>query len=196
MAAVDADLWVLTETREAITPPEGYHPLHCPPLDSHALDERMVSIWSRWPIVPTDLTPRARGMVSGIVQTPEGPLAVVGSVIPYAHDKGAEGTSRLWQEHYREIKRLGPEWAALAADMPVVVAGDLNQDRDGSRVLRDPPGPGRAHGCARGGGPALPHRAGRRRHRAAARPPPDRPRLRLALPRGSVGGQLLGTRRR
>lgn len=134
MGAVDADIWVLTETRAAITPSEGYHPLHCPPLDSHDADERMVSIWSRWPIEPTGLAPRARGAVSGIVQTPDGPVAVFGSVIPYAHDKGAEGTSRLWQEHYREIKRLGPEWAALAAHMPVVVAGDLNQDRDGSRV--------------------------------------------------------------
>lgn len=134
MEEVDADLWVLTETRTGVAPGEGFHALHCPPRDSgyHAEDERMVSIWSRWPIKPTSVAPRARGAVSGLIHTPAGQLAVFGSVIPYANAKGPDGTSRMWEEHYAEIERLAEEWMALSASTPLVVAGDLNQDRDGS----------------------------------------------------------------
>lgn len=134
MARVGADVWVLTETRTGVSPGEGFHPLHCPARDSghHADDERMVSIWSRWPIEPTGLEPRARGAVSGVVESPFGRTAVFGSVIPYANAKGPDGTSRMWQEHYTEIERLAEEWTALAAEMPLIVAGDFNQDRDGS----------------------------------------------------------------
>ena len=134
MARVDADVWVLTETRTGVAPGEGFHALHCPPRTSrhHAEDERTVSIWSRWPIEPTGLEPRARGAVSGVVVTPAGRLTVFGSVIPYANDKGPEGTSKMWEEHYSEIERLAGEWADLAANGPMIVAGDFNQNRDGS----------------------------------------------------------------
>lgn len=134
MAAVQADIWVLTETRESLCPAEGFHSLHCPPLPggTHQPDERMVSIWSRWPIEPTGLEPRARGAVSGYVESPAGRLAVFGSVVPYMHDRGPDGRSRAWAEHYAELERLAGEWADLARHTPLVVAGDLNQDRDGS----------------------------------------------------------------
>ncbi len=134
MATVEADVWVLTETREGLCPTEGFHALHCPPLlgGTHAADERMVSVWSRWPVEPTGLAPRARGAVSGFVDTPAGRLALFGSVVPYMHDRGPDGNARAWTEHYAELERLATEWADLAAVGPMVVAGDLNQDRDGS----------------------------------------------------------------
>jgi hypothetical protein len=31
MAEIDADIWILTETRASISPAEGYHGLHSPP---------------------------------------------------------------------------------------------------------------------------------------------------------------------
>ena len=97
MARVDADIWVLTETRTSVSPVEGFRALHCPRRTSrhHAEDERTVNIWSRWAIEPTDLEPRARGEVSGVVATPAGQLTVCGSVIPYANDRGPEGTSKM-----------------------------------------------------------------------------------------------------
>ena len=98
----------------------------------HAEDERTVSIWLRGPIEPTGLEPRARGALSGVLVTPSGRLTVFGSVIPSANDKGPEGTSRMWEEHYAEIGRLTGEWAELAANGPMLVAGDFNQDRDES----------------------------------------------------------------
>lgn len=55
-----------------------------------------------------------------------------GSVIPYANAKGPDGRSRMWQEHYTELERLAEEWAALSGELPLIVAGDFNQDRDGS----------------------------------------------------------------
>lgn len=38
----------------------------------------------------------------------------------------------MWEQHRREIDRLAVELPALASEMPIVLAGDLNQDRDGS----------------------------------------------------------------
>jgi hypothetical protein len=134
ISAVDADIWVLTETRMGLCPAEGYHALHTPGRDHRyeGADERMASIWSRWPITPTGIPPRARGFVSGLVDAPFGQLAVVGSVIPYASDRGPDGVSKNWVEHRLEIDWLAEELPQLARMAPVVMAGDLNQDRDGS----------------------------------------------------------------
>lgn len=137
MAEVDADIWVLTETRASIAPGDGYHGIHTPPhpLRRPDEDERWVSIWSRWPLHPIDLPPDPRGAVSAIVETPDGPLVVYGTVLPWANDKGDDGNRRMWQVHYEQIQRQGAEWQVIRRrhpNLPLVVAGDFNQDRDGS----------------------------------------------------------------
>jgi endonuclease/exonuclease/phosphatase family metal-dependent hydrolase len=137
MAEVDADIWVLTETRASIAPDEGHVGLHAPPhlLRRSDEDERWVSIWSRWPVRPTDMPPDPRGAVSAIVDAPDGPLVVYGTVLPWANDKGDDGDASMWQLHYEQIERQGQEWVNLRQrhpDLPLVVAGDFNQDRDGS----------------------------------------------------------------
>ena len=136
MGAVDADIWVLTETRASIAPAQGYHGLHTPPAPRRPdPDERWVSIWSRWPMRPTGLPPDPRGAVSAIVRTPDGPLLVYGTVLPWANDKGDDGDARMWQVHYQQIELQSQDWQALRRrypTVPLVVAGDYNQDRDGS----------------------------------------------------------------
>lgn len=137
MEAIDADIWVLTETRESVAPADGYEGLHCPPLARRATDddERNVSIWSRWPIEATTVPGDGRGSVSALVHTPTGDLVLYGTVIAWANDKGPDGTSRMWEEHAAEVTRQGAEWAHLRAaypGTPMIVAGDFNQDRDGS----------------------------------------------------------------
>lgn len=132
-----ADVWVLTETRASISPGDGWHGLHTPPTPRRAedRDERYVSLWSRWPVEPTSVEPHQRGSVAGLVRTPAGRLLVYGTVIAWANDKGEHGEHRMWQRHAEEIQRQGQEWQQLRDEypgVPLVVAGDFNQDRDGS----------------------------------------------------------------
>jgi hypothetical protein len=137
MDAIDADIWVLTETRASVSPAESYHGLHAPPHPTRRpdLDERWVGIWSRWPLHPTALPPDPRGAVSAIVDSPSGELVVYGTVLPWANDRGDDGQARMWECHYREIERQREQWRELRGQYPgtpMVVAGDFNQDRDGS----------------------------------------------------------------
>jgi endonuclease/exonuclease/phosphatase family metal-dependent hydrolase len=137
MTAIDADIWVLTETRVSVAPAPSYHGLHTPPHPTRRpdTDERWVGIWSRWPLRPTGLAPDPRGSVSAVVDSPFGELVVYGTVLPWANERGEDGRAKMWQVHYQEIERQGEEWMRLRQlhpDAHLVVAGDFNQDRDGS----------------------------------------------------------------
>ena len=60
---------------------------------------------------------------------------VYGTVLPWANAPGADGVVRMWREQLLAIERQGREWCALRTrypDAPLIVAGDFNQDRDGS----------------------------------------------------------------
>ena len=64
-------------------------------------------------------------------------MIVYGTVIAWAneklHDNGE--SARMWEVHLAEIERQGKEWRRLGDQYPVtplIVAGDFNQDRDGS----------------------------------------------------------------
>jgi endonuclease/exonuclease/phosphatase family metal-dependent hydrolase len=137
MANLDADLWVLTETRASISPDDGYHGLHVPPHPTRRPDEdeRWVSLWSRRPLRPTELPPDPRGAVSAIVDHPTGPIVLYGTVLPWANDRGDDGKAPAWQTHYAAIEAQGEQWRQLRSlypQAPMIVAGDFNQDRDGS----------------------------------------------------------------
>ncbi len=57
------------------------------------------------------------------------------TVLPWANEPGADGIVHMWGEHLLAIERQGREWCSLRArypDAPLIVAGDFNQDRDGS----------------------------------------------------------------
>jgi endonuclease/exonuclease/phosphatase family metal-dependent hydrolase len=137
MDEVNADVWVLTETRITVAPASDYHGLHSPPHPARRPDEgeRWVGIWSRWPIVPTGVEPYPGGAVSAIVRRPDGPFIVYGTVLPWANERGADGQAGMWEIHHAEVVRQGSDWRKLRTrfpDLPLVVAGDFNQDRDGS----------------------------------------------------------------
>jgi endonuclease/exonuclease/phosphatase family metal-dependent hydrolase len=137
LSAVDADVWVLTETRVTFSPAPGYHGLHTPPHPPRRPDEdeRWVGIWSRWPLVPTEVPPDPSGAVSAIVDRPDGPFVVYGTVLPWANERGDDGRARMWEVHHAEVVRQSTDWRDLRArlpELPLLVAGDFNQDRDGS----------------------------------------------------------------
>lgn len=132
MTAINADLWVLTETRFSISPAEKHCSLHAPPHPTRRSDpdERWVSVWSRWPLQPTNLPPDPRGAVSAIVNSPYGDMIVYGTVLPWANDKGDDGQSPMWQVHYEQIEQQAEHWRTLRRlhpDAPLSVAGDFNQ---------------------------------------------------------------------
>src|SRR5688500_14052846 len=55
--AIDADVWVLTETHEAISPGDGYRAVSTTGSDrDQAAGERWTMIWSRLPIVGVETT--------------------------------------------------------------------------------------------------------------------------------------------
>ena len=137
MAEISADVWVLTETRVDIAPGPDLHGVHTPPHPSRRpdTDERWVGVWSHWPLAPTGIAPDPSGSISLIVERPEAPFVVYGTVLPWANERGEDGRARMWEVHEREVVRQGAEWAELRERfprLPIIVAGDFNQDRDGS----------------------------------------------------------------
>lgn len=140
MAEVDADVWVLTETHIDHRPSRdhvhsAFSPQHLSRRPAH---ERWVGIWSRWPMEMVSVPePHPRGTVAATVRGPNSPVIVYGTVIAWANEPHNDDgrPARMWEVHLAEIERQGREWAQLRAiypHVPLVVAGDFNQDRDGS----------------------------------------------------------------
>lgn len=140
MAEVAADVWVLTETHVDHAPSADHrHVVFSPPHPERRLDhERWCAIWSRWPLEEIGDPPgHPRGSVAAVVHAPFGRVLVYGTVIAYANERHFDDgtTASMWQVHLAEIARQGAEWQRLRAqhpNLPMVVAGDFNQDRDGS----------------------------------------------------------------
>lgn len=139
MAEVAADIWVLTETHVDHRPGVDLHGVHSPAFrERRPYEERWVGIWSRWPIAALPYpAPHRRGTLAARVKTPYGPMIVYGTVIPYANEPQLDdGTpARKWEAHVAAIERQGDEWRRLRNDhpgVPLIVAGDFNQSRDGS----------------------------------------------------------------
>ena len=129
--AVDADVWVLTESRAAF-PVAATHPFvkHAPahPARRPDPDERWVSIWSRYPLADAGIEASPRGTVAALVDSPVGEIAVYGTVVPWSHERAPDGSLELWAVHEAELERQAAEWLDLGSRYDAVcVAGDFNQ---------------------------------------------------------------------
>ena len=137
---IDADLWVLTETSQAVTPP-GYSVASSPPVpDYHGPGENYTTVLSRWPIKQRLPTWQPALSVCVEVVSPFGSCLVYGTIITYANYRGPEGRSKRWEEHRKAIAAHREDWRRLRAAFPthaIVVAGDFNQSRDGSGWYED-----------------------------------------------------------
>lgn len=138
---LDADLLVLTETHAAIVP--DHLEAHAATENNTANDWRYLNsahragehcamIWSRWPIVATHTTFDRTHAVCAEIATPLGHVLVYGTIITWHADKGVDGRSRGWQEHYRSLEQHGADWQRLAAIGPLITAGDFNTTLDGT----------------------------------------------------------------
>ena len=138
---VNADIWILTETRDVISLGDGWHRLSSFPIpDYHAEGETLVTIWSKLPIRPISVsrfTACAEIIAPGI-----GSLLVYGTVIPWDKDEGFSKQIKTgrWEEHQRQIKVQTSEWEVLSKSYPehlLCIAGDFNQHRGSVGSYKD-----------------------------------------------------------
>ena len=130
---INADLWVLTETTEAIKL-YATHPHSFATQSKQSRPNRpyhSAAIWSRWPLADVP-TYDARQAVCGLIETPVGSLLVYATIIPYrfAGVGRQENSLKLWERHREALVGQGQDWAKLRAtypNIPLCVAGDFNQ---------------------------------------------------------------------
>ena len=133
---VGADIWVLTESRVSLMPPVSYSSAHSRPHPDRRPDpdERWVSIWSRWQI---NSIWEDEWSVTVLVDLPQGELLIHGVVLPYMNEPGPAGLRVAgWSRFREELRQQGNHWMQIRSQypaLPVVVAGDLNQNLDSAR---------------------------------------------------------------
>lgn len=132
-AAIDADIWFLTETHEDVEPSEGFFSCFSGSPDrASKVGERWVALWTRWPIEPLDSYARdsARCAVGRIADSPMGELILYGTVLPWTNEwRGIPGAGGLAFEVALALQK--EDWLRLNQDFPnatLIVAGDFNQD--------------------------------------------------------------------
>lgn len=145
LRSVNADIWILTETNECVSPGTEYHSLRTKPMTSperYSPGENRTTIWSRYPITQRIKTHDPETAVCAEVEHDGRRILVYGTVLPYhaagtkypyrSHGETVVG-KKAWQLHYEAIQNHGREWQRLLQEYPahsLCVAGDLNQNRD------------------------------------------------------------------
>lgn len=129
--AVNADIWVLTETNRVICPREGYFSATTKPIaDYHAPGETCTTIWSRYPIAHQFKTADPSVAVCAEIELGDAglpKLRVYGTILTWAHDGVSSGEAKMWERHYEAIAQQGEDWARLSQGAPFCVAGDFNE---------------------------------------------------------------------
>lgn len=132
MQAANADIWVLTETRDELDLGSGYTAVSSAPRHRTVPTSHWVTIWSRFPLRSSVEVQDAARTVAAIYDTPFGPLLVYGTVMPWQSDLGPETV--YWAKHERIVPEQGQEWLGLRERNPqaaLCVAGDLNMNLGG-----------------------------------------------------------------
>ena len=132
MQAIDADIWVLTETRESMTPGEGYAVAATTGSDrKQSAGEQWTMIWSRLPVLSQERTSDPIRTVCVRVATKQsGCMLVYGTVLPWRRDQrwlplrgGAafQEVLKAQEEDWRRLRNKYPQ------DL-LCLAGDFNQE--------------------------------------------------------------------
>ena len=134
LAEHPADIWVLTETHDALVPPGCTFAAHSAPRPKNwsgiRPGSRWVSIWSRYPILRQVDLPEAdkeRTVAALLDLGRDASMLVYGTVLPWKGDREKFD----WSEHHRVIAEQCAEWLKLRdlhADAALCIAGDYNTD--------------------------------------------------------------------
>ena len=130
---VDADVWVLTETHNSVSPGPGYSAASTGYPDRPGEPgERWATIWSRLPIEPLPPTRDAARTVAALVKPPDGaPLVVYGTVLPWLGSPWRDFPADDGMAFRAALAAQLADWIALVRQFPdadLCVLGDLNQD--------------------------------------------------------------------
>jgi hypothetical protein len=132
--AVNADVWVLTETGEEVSPGPGYQGVATTEVDraSHYPGEVWTKIWSRWPIERlAPVSDPARCVAARVIPPHRAPFIVYGTVLPWPSSTWRGLASKGGVAFGAALEAQASDWASLQAAHPsddLFVMGDLNQD--------------------------------------------------------------------
>ena len=131
MREIDADVWVLTETHDGLSPGGAYTPIHSAqrPMSHERIvpGSRWVSIWARDRLDARRLSVTdVERTVACVISSGAGPLWIFGTVLPWYHDRDRDGflvelgrQRQDWEHNFREVSPLG----CLAGDFNVNLGG-------------------------------------------------------------------------
>ena len=118
--AIDADLLILTEADERVILPQYENVLMSEPLNApyYNTHEHRTIIYSKYKLIGTDNTYDGETAVCACLETPNGPLAVYGTII------GIHGNRRPSFKENLEEQLL--DFDFISHKMPLCIAGDFN----------------------------------------------------------------------
>ena len=148
---VGADIWVLTETHDVVSPGTSYSCVSTTGMDHPGEPgERWVTIWSHYGIEPLNETSDPMRAVAARVVPPVGPpLIVYGTVLPWLGSPWRHVVASRGQAFAAALEAQASDWRrlrALYSDHDFLLAGDFNQDlanthyygsRSNRRALQD-----------------------------------------------------------
>ncbi len=140
---INPDIIILTETSSLVDLGPKYSVSQTQEYNDLP-NEQWAAIWSKWPIEKEIKTFDSNRTTCALIQAPFGKLIVYATIIPYHNagvfDGGKYGYApkayKAWQMHKENIILQSADWLKILADnpnIPLCVAGDFNQTRDGNK---------------------------------------------------------------
>jgi endonuclease/exonuclease/phosphatase family metal-dependent hydrolase len=130
---VDADVWVLTETHDSVSPGPGFSSVSTEHPDrAGEPGERWATVWSRLPIEPLPPTRDPARAVAAVVRPTHGaPFVVYGTVLPWLGSPWRDVPAHLGRAFRAALMAQLADWVDVVGLFPeggLFVLGDLNQD--------------------------------------------------------------------
>ena len=131
--SVQADVWILTETHDSISPGSNFASVSTEDADRlHKPGESWVTIWSRFPIERIAKTSDpSRSLVVRIVPDEDRAVLVYGTVLPWLGSTWRNHPSQGGASFAAALSAQCTDWVSLQHSNPkdnFVLAGDFNQD--------------------------------------------------------------------
>jgi hypothetical protein len=138
LRSCSASVWVLTETHADLDLSESHQPVSSLPRPDQRHGSHWVTIWSEYPVLEifSELPDPLRSACA-LLDSPSGPILVLGVVLPWHTDRGDHPTDvevKNWSEHHRVLENQAAEWSDLRrryTDAAFYVSGDLNMSIGG-----------------------------------------------------------------
>ena len=145
---VDADIWILTETHELVSPGNAFSSVMCGKHDGESKPgEHWSGIWSRYPIMhlPSFVSDASRCTAALVTHPDFGEVTVYAMVLPWGGSSWGGVESAGGAAFSAALAAYAEDWKGLRKSFPNalhVVAGDFNQDLApyhyyGSKIQRE-----------------------------------------------------------